>query len=250
LQRSLAGRGPNVQRLCRRWSCRRSQRGEHHPARLRGGFERKGCSVGGTAAAEQLARERGPRGIRIAMVQFKAMQAGAGARGDEWSDLNSAFAEHHRKVRYIASQPRPTRARGKHIVADNHRGVCALGLADRCRGLSRIAQGEHARSAVGERGNERICGRTKSGDNDGRSRYRHPRALRLVGCTEQHASHRLKEGIALRRLATGEHVQTRASDTCDERGNQPLGRWAHIVESHSRRINANLHAHRRAPHNG
>jgi len=98
-------------------------RTQHHPARLRGGFERKRCSVGGTAATKQLARERRPRAIRVTMVQFEAVQAGAGARRDERADLYSAVAEDNRQVRNITTQPHPASGRGKHVVADKHCGV-------------------------------------------------------------------------------------------------------------------------------
>jgi len=119
------------------------QRCKHHPAGLRGGFERKRRGVGGTAATEQLARERRPRGIRVTMVQFEAVQARAGPWRDERADLYSAVAEDNRQVRNIAAQPHSPSGWGEHVVADEHGGVGQLGAAfvDRCRDLGRIGCG-------------------------------------------------------------------------------------------------------------
>jgi len=99
------------------------QRCEHHPARLRGGFERKRRSVGGTATTKQLARQRRPRGIRVTMVQFEAVQARAGPWSDERADLYSAVAEDNRQVRNITAQPHPPSGWSEHVVADQHGGV-------------------------------------------------------------------------------------------------------------------------------
>jgi hypothetical protein len=205
---------------------------EHDPRHHPGSLARSGSGFGVAAPPEQLRGNRRPRGVGVAVVQLEAVQARPVARPHERPDDDRGLGEHDRQVGHVATQPVPVQVGRQHVRRDGDgemRSIVSFG-------------GHDARALAVQRARDRLRRATAARHRDDGADPLHG------GFGQQHRLDLAQQFVAFGQPSPREHREPGQPDARNERGDQPLGGLGHVEQRDDGRVDPDLQARRRAPH--